>query len=450
LIEGGEIMLSLLGFVTIGIFLTLIMTKRLSVHVSLILVPAIAAIIGAYATGLYPVAGIGKMMIDGIIRVAPVGVMIGFAILYFGLMLDVGLFDPLIKGLVKLLKGDPVKAALGAYVLTVMVALDGDGATTFMITCSAMVPIFSRLNMRPLALSGIICLGAGVMNIIPWGGPTARAFAALHVDSAQLFTPVLPAMIVGVLWAGFCAYLIGRNERKRLGLASGQSLEGIDLEIPLSDEDRAIRRPHLFWFNLIFTLAVIVVLIFAWMPLPVIFMLGVAIALPVNYPHVKDQLGRINAWGQNMAFVSSMIFAAGIFTGVLTGTKMIQAMSQTLVSMIPASLGSTIPIVVAVTSMPLSLVFTPDAYYFGVLPIISQTASAFGIEPAIIGRAAVLGQMTTGFPLSPLTASTFILIGLCKVELGDHQRFIFWWSFSVTLVMTIVSLIIGVLPFPRF
>jgi CitMHS family citrate-Mg2+:H+ or citrate-Ca2+:H+ symporter len=388
-------MLSLLGFVTIGIFLTLIMTKRLSVHVSLILVPAIAAIIGAYATGLYPVTGIGKMMIDGIIRVAPVGVMIGFAILYFGLMLDVGLFDPLIKGLVKLLKGDPVKAALGAYVLTVMVALDGDGATTFMITCSAMVPIFSRLNMRPLALSGIVCLGAGVMNIIPWGGPTARAFAALHVDSAQLFTPVLPAMIVGVLWAGFCAYLIGRNERKRLGLTSGQTLEGIDLEIPLSEEDRAIRRPHLFWFNLIFTLVVIVVLIFAWLPLPVIFMLGVAIALPVNYPHVKDQLGRINAWGQNMAFVSSMIFAAGIFTGILTGTKMIQAMSQTLVSMIPASLGSTIPIVVAVTSMPLSLVFTPDAYYFGVLPIISQTASAFGIEPAIIGRAAVLGQMTT-------------------------------------------------------
>jgi CitMHS family citrate-Mg2+:H+ or citrate-Ca2+:H+ symporter len=443
-------MLSLLGFVTIGVFLTLIMTKRLSVHVSLILVPAIAAVIGAYATGLSPVTGIGKMMIDGIIRVAPVGVMIGFAILYFGLMLDVGLFDPLIRGLVKLLKGDPVKAALGAYVLTVMVALDGDGATTFMIACSAMVPIFSRLNMRPLALSGIVCLGAGVMNIIPWGGPTARAFAALHVDSSQLFTPVLPAMIVGVLWAGFCAYLIGRNERKRLGLASGQTLEGIDLEIPLSEEDKAIRRPHLFWFNLIFTLIVIVTLIFAWLPLAVIFMIGVAIALPVNYPHVKDQLGRINAWAQNMAFVSSMIFAAGIFTGVLTGTKMIQAMSQTLVSLIPASLGSTIPIVVAVTSMPLSLVFTPDAYYFGVLPIISQTASAFGIEPAIIGRAAVLGQMTTGFPLSPLTASTFILIGLCKVELGDHQRFIFWWAFSTTIVMTIFCLVTGVLPLPSF
>ncbi len=442
-------MLSLLGFVTIFVFLALIMTKRLSVHVSLILIPTLAAVIGAALTGLYPVTGIGKMMIDGIIKVAPVGIMISFAILYFGLMLDVGLFDPLIRGLVRLLKGDPVRVALGAYALTVLVALDGDGATTFMITCSAMVPIFKKLGMRPLALSGIVCLGAGAMNILPWGGPTARALASLHVESKDLFTPVLPAMIIGVLWGACCAYLIGRRERARLGLATGQEVNVAEMEVQLSDEDKALRRPNLFWFNLILTGAVIVTLIMSWLPLAVIFMVGVALAMPVNYRQIKEQQERINAWGQSMAFVASMIFAAGIFTGVLTGTKMIQAMSQTLVSLIPESLGSSIPLVVAVTSMPFSLVFTPDAYYFGVLPIIAKTAAAFGTDPAIIGRAAVLGQMTTGFPLSPLTASTFILIGLCGVQLGDHQKFIFWWSFSVTLVMTAACLVMGVLPWPR-
>jgi len=442
-------MLSLLGFLTIFAFLALIMTRRLSVHVALIMIPALAAVIGSYATGLYPPTEIGKMMINGILRVAPVGVMIAFAILYFGLMLDVGLFDPLISRLVRLLKGDPVKVCVGAYVLTVLVALDGDGATTFMITCSAMVPIFKRLNMRMLALSGCVCLGAGAMNIIPWGGPTARAMASLHITSEQLFTPVLLPMIIGVLWGCFCAYLIGRLERKRLHANGPVSLEGLNLEIQLSEEDKLLRKPRLFWVNLILTLVVLVVLIFAWLPLAVIFMLGAAIALPLNYPKVKDQQDRINAWAQNMAFVASMIFAAGIFTGVLTGTKMIQAMSKTIVSLIPDVFSSFLPILVAVTSMPLSLVFTPDAYYFGVLPIISQTAQAFGIEPAIIGRAAVLGQMTTGFPLSPLTASTFILIGLCGVELGEHQKFIFWWSFSVTIVMTIACLILGVLPMPR-
>ena len=222
-------MLSLLGFLTIFAFLTLIMTKRLSVHVALIVFPALAAVIGAAVTGTYAYSAIGKMMLDGLLRVAPVGIMIAFAILFFGLMLDVGLFDPLIKGLVRLLKGDPVKVAVGAFALTVLVALDGDGATTFMITCSAMVPIFKRLNMRPVALSGIVCLGAGAMNIIPWGGPTARALASLHVESSALFTPVLPAMVIGVLWGGFCAFLIGRSERKRLGIMAGkppQSLIG--------------------------------------------------------------------------------------------------------------------------------------------------------------------------------------------------------------------------------
>lgn len=443
-------MLSLLGFVTIFLFLAVIMTRKLSVHVALILIPAVAAIAGAWLTGLYPASGIGKMMLDGILRVAPVGVMIGFAILYFGLMLDVGLFDPLIRGLVRLLKGDPVKVALGAFALTVLVALDGDGATTFMITCSAMVPIFKRLNMRPVALSGIVCLGAGAMNILPWGGPTARAMASLHVDAKDLFTPVLPAMIVGILWGAFCAFLIGRAERKRLGIGSAQPAEAIELEVQISEGDRALRRPRMFWLNLLLTVIVIVTLIKSWLPLPAIFMIGVAIALPLNYRTIKEQQDRINAWGQSMGFVASMIFAAGIFTGVLTGTKMIQAMSQTLVSWIPSSLGSALPVIVAVTSMPFSLVFTPDAYYFGVLPIIAKTAGAYGIEPATIGRAAVLGQMTTGFPLSPLTASTFILIGLCGVQLGDHQRFIFKWAFSVTIVMTITCLVLGVLPLPRW
>ena len=143
--------------------------------------------------------------------------------------------------------------------------------------------------------------------------------------------------------------------------------------------------------------------------------------------------------------VSTMIFAAGIFTGVLTGTKMIEAMAAATVSVIPASLAGYLPLLVAVTSMPLSLVFTPDAYYFGVLPVLAQAAASFGIDPVLVGRGAILGQMTTGFPLSPLTASTFILIGLSGVDLGDHQRFIFLWAFGTTLVMTAFAFATGVL-----
>jgi citrate-Mg2+:H+ or citrate-Ca2+:H+ symporter, CitMHS family len=203
-------MLAALGFATIAIFLFAIMTKRVSVLVALILIPTAAGLVAGAG------AGLGKMMLEGINRVAPVGVMIIFAVLYFGLMLDVGLFEPMIRRLLRFVKGDPLKVALATAVLTMAVSLDGDGATTFLITVSAMLPLYQRLGMNRLVLSGIVALGAGVMNIIPWGGPTVRAMAALKADSSVIFNPVVPAMLVGILWVLIVAYIFGRRERARL------------------------------------------------------------------------------------------------------------------------------------------------------------------------------------------------------------------------------------------
>jgi len=425
-------MLALLGFLTIGLFLFLIMTKRVSVVVALVLVPIIFAVIGGFAPEM------GKMMLEGVQKVAPTGIMVGFAVLYFGLMIDTGLFDPLITRMIRLVKGDPLKVAVGTAVITMIVALDGDGASTFMITISALLPLYLKLGMSRLVLSGIVCLGAGVMNIAPWGGPTARAMTVLHADSTQLFNPVIPAMIAGIIWVLVAAYLLGKQERKRLGILALHD-EAVDVQLG----SETSKRPQLFWFNLILTIVLIVSLVMGVLPLPILFMLAFAIALLVNYPKPDDQLERLTSHAGNVVLVTTMIFAAGIFTGILTGTKMIEAMATALVSIIPDALSAYLPLLVAITSMPLSLVFTPDAYYFGVLPILSETAANFGIDPLMIGRAAILGQMTTGFPLSPLTASTFILVGMAGVSLGEHQRFIFKWAFGTTIVMTIVAVLTG-------
>ncbi len=432
-------MLSALGFATVFTFLFLIMTKRLSVTIALIAVPIAGAIVGGFATQM------GPMLLNGVRAVAPVGVMIMFAILYFGLMLEVGMFDPLVKRLLRIVGGDPLKVVLGTAFLTTSVALDGDGATTFMITISTMLPLYDRLGMSRLVLAGTICLAAGVMNIIPWGGPTARAMATLHADSLAIFNPVIPAMVVGMLWVYFVAYIFGKRERARLGIMDIAHEE----ERPLTPEQAALRRPKLLWFNILVTVVLVVALIFSVLPLAFLFMIAYAIVLTVNFPNPKDQMDRIVAQGQNVMLVCSMIFSAGIFTGILTGTKMITAMAKTLVAIIPDPLTPFLPVLVAVTSMPASLVFTPDAYYFGILPILAQTSSALGIDPLSIGRAAILGQMTTGFPLSPLTASTFILVGMSGVDLGDHQKNIFWWAFGSTIVMTVVALLTGAIPLMR-
>ncbi|KAK1183682.1 citrate:proton symporter [Streptomyces sp. NBS 14/10] len=434
-------MLAALGFCTIGGFLLLTMTKRVSVLVALVLTPVITAVIGGYGDDL------GPMALDGLSKVAPTGIMIAFAVLYFSLMVDAGLFEPLIRGILRIARRDPLRITVGTAALTICVALDGDGASTFLITISAMLPVYQRLGMSRLVLAGVVALGAGVMNMVPWGGPTARAAAALKLDTSDVITPLLPALAAGIAWVLLAAYFIGRRERRRLGeLDEPRAEAAVVGDGPGTPRVATRAGTALTVFNLLLTVTLLTCLVLEVMPLPVLFVLAFVIALLVNHPGWEEQQALLEKHGNSVVLVTTMIFAAGVFTGILSGTGMIEKMAQAMVEVIPDSLGGHLPVLVAVTSMPLSLVFTPDAYYFGILPVLAGTADSFGTDPAEVARAAVLGQMTTGFPLSPLTAATFILLGMSGVQLGEHQRFIFRWAFGTTLVMTAAALLTGALP----
>ena len=427
-------MLAASGFVTIALFLVAVLSRRVSVLIALTALPILVAVVTGHGGEL------GTLVGEGLVKVAPVAIMITFAVLYFSLMVDVGLFDPAVARVLRWAKGDPLKITVGTAVLTLLVALDGDGASTFLITVSALLPIYKRLGMRRLVLAGVVCLGAGVMNMVPWGGPTARAMAALHLSSSDIFVPALPAMAAGIVWVLVAAFLIGRSERRRLGV-----IELADV-VPAAEPRTGWDRFRL-WFNVVLTLALVGVLLAQLFPLEVVFVVAFVIAVIVNRPSWEAQQELFAKHGNNVVLVTTMIFAAGVFTGILGGTGMIEAMARWLVGVIPDGAGGALPVLVAVTGMPLSLVFTPDAYYFGVLPVLAETSAAFGGSAAEVGTAAILGQMTTGFPLSPLTASTFILIGMSGVELGAHQRFIFTWAFGTTLVMTVVALLTGAISF---
>lgn len=427
-------MIAILGFCTIAVFLILILTKRLSVITALVLVPVVFGLLG----GFNP-KELGEMMLAGIKQVAPTGIMLVFAVLYFAVMLDAGLFDPVVAFIIRSVKGDPLKVVVGTAILTMIVHLDGDGTATFMIVLSAFLPIYKELKMSRLLLAGIVALSVGPLHLVPWSGTSARAISTLNSTAAEIFNPNVPAIIGGIVWVLVVAYIFGMRERKRLGIVDFD----YNHHSSLTDAQKLFRRPKLVWLNALMTVSLIIILMKGWLPTPVLFVVANVIALLINYPALKDQQTILKSHGSNIFLVSSMIFAAGIFSGILTGTKMIEGMASSLVSLIPEHHANLLPLLTAVTSMPSSMLFTPDAYYFGVVPVLSQTAQHYNIDQLEIGRAALLGQMTVGFPLSPLTASTFLLIGLCEVELGDHQKFIFKWAFGTTIVMTIVALLTG-------
>src|SRR5688572_1745426 len=218
-------MLSLIAFAMVTAFMVLIMTKQVSALVALMLVPILFALFAAALVGTFSVSELGGMMMDGVRELAPTGVMLVFAILFFGLMIDVGLFDPMIAAIVRLVHGDPVRVMVGTAILALVVSLDGDGATTYMITTAAMLPLFRHLKMDVRMLACVVIMAGAVMNVLPWGGPTARVMSSLKLDASDVFVPLLPAMAATAGWVLFVAYRFGLKERARLAALPADAID---------------------------------------------------------------------------------------------------------------------------------------------------------------------------------------------------------------------------------
>ncbi|WP_116126504.1 CitMHS family transporter [Lewinella sp. IMCC34183] len=428
-------MLAFLGLLTILLLLFLVISKTLSPVVALVVVPVTTALLAGF--GLET----ADFMTAGIVAIAPTAAMFVFAILFFGIMMDAGTFEPVIRRLLALAGNDPARIAVVTALLAMLVHLDGSGAVTFLITIPAMLPLYDALGMRRTTLATVAALAAGTMNILPWGGPTIRAATALDVPVTELFNPILLPVVVGLLSVLAIAWWLGLTERRRL---AGQRSVAIVTERPEPEgEEPDNRRPDRLWFNGLLILVTVGILISAIVPPHVVFIGAFVIGVTVNYPRLARQRERIDAHARAALLMASILFAAGCFTGILKSSGMIEAMAAAAVTFVPDAVGERLALLTGLASMPASLLFDPDSFYFGMLPLLSTTAEHFGGDGLEVGRAAIMGQMTTGFPVSPLTGSTYLLVGLTGVDLGEHQRRTIPLAFLVTLIILLSAVLIG-------
>lgn len=486
----SDTVLVILGFLMILVFMALIMTRRMTPMVALITMPAIFGLFAGAGFGL------GDMVITAIGDMAPTAALLMFAIMYFGIMIDVGLFDPLIRLITRLLGDDPAKVVLGTAILAGAVSLDGDGSTTFIITTSAMLPIYLRLGMSPVVLTCVAGLMNGTLNIVPWGGPTVRAATALGLQPTDIFVPMLPSLAAGIVIALTFAWFLGLSERRRLAgsvdlsrmdAAAGEGRLGaprifrgaehkpgavaslrtgsvvtvrgargsvaakdlVDtadtaMADTMLDPDRPTLRPRLIWFNLALTIAVMVLLVLDLFPLAFVFMVGAAVALIVNFPKLRAQADEIVAHAPSIVGVVSMVLAAGVLVGVLNGTGMVQAMANWVTQVIPDSLGPFMAVITGILSIPFTFFMSNDAFYFGILPILAESATAYGIEPVEMARASITGQPV--HLQSPLVPAILLLVSLAGVNLGDHHKKVLWRATVVSLAMLAVGVLVGVIP----
>lgn len=445
----NETMLALLGFATIITIIVLLLRNVTVPALAFIGVSTVTAAI-LVATGTFTISEMGEFIEAGVAGVHSTAALFIFSVLFFGIMTDAGMFDKIINALMKKVGSNVVGVAVMTCVIAMIGHLDGGGASTFLITIPAMLPVYKRLNMRPTTLMLICVTAMGVMNLLPWGGPTMRSATVLGIDPNELWMQFLPMQIVGIVIAFATAIIWGNIEKKR-GAGTVQAAvvdagENVAAEVTGEEKENELARPKLFWFNVALTLIIIVCLIFLKVPSYYTFMIGCAIALFVNYPGAKLQNKIIKSHSGPALMMASTILAAGVFLGVLEESEIMVHMANVLASFIPTAMGRFLPLIIGILSVPLTLMFCTDSYFFGLLPVLIGIGNEFGVNPAHTAIAMVVCRNCATF-ISPVVPATFLGTGLAGVEIKDHIKANFVWIWGVSIVCLIAGIVLGVLHF---
>lgn len=392
-----------------------------------------------------PPAALFKMIDSGVKTTMPVAILFIFSIVYFCIMNDVGMFDPLVNSLVKMAKTNVILVTVASAVIAILGHLDGALASTLLITVPAMLPVYKRLNMRPLTLLVIIGAAMSIMNLLPWGGPVARTAAITKMDIGLLWHALIPLQVVICFTVILFAVFMGILEKRRgAGLVAGAEGESGFAAEETDPKVLALKRPKLVWFNCLLTLGVLALLCFTKIPLYGAFMIGLSIALVVNFPKAKDQAARVKAHAGEALPMASILLASGIFLGVLQGTKMIDAMAITLINIIPDFLGPYLHVIMGVLAVPVGMVLGTDSYFFGLVPLAMEVGVKFGIDPINMAKTMLIGK-NYGVLVTPHAATTFLAIGLAGVELKDHLKFCTAWLWVLSILTLAIAFIMGII-----
>ena len=478
----SDTIVGILGLLTIAAIVVTLFKSKTQPAIAFIVWPtvlAIALVIGGY----YKLPDISKLIKGGFGSTGPTAALFVFSVLYFGIMTDAGMFDTIINKLMKLV-GDSV---IGVTIVTAIIALvghlDGGGASTFCIVIPAMLPVYKRMHMRKTTLLRIAVLSMGVLNLMPWAGPTMRAATVISMPANQLWMKILPIQIFGIVLAVVHAAFAGWQEKKRGAGLNGKlakELGPADLEEEAeaaASNASELARPKLFWFNILLTLCVIAMLIIGGIdslgldiPSYYPFMIGTAIALFVNYGFTAKMHKKIiNLHAGPALMMCSTLMGAAVLMGILVygindagkaviakmengvvteqmaTISVVTCMANLIQTILPKFLGQNLPLVIGFLSVPLALAFDTDSYFFGMLPVVIGIGASFGVEPLPIAIAMVVCRNCATF-ISPMVPATLLGTGLAEVDIKDHIKasFLYVWVFSILCML--VGVAFGLIP----
>ena len=447
-------LLTVFAYAMMVVFMYVIMKKKMSPFTALVLIPLAFGVVQDVNIGTLVRQGLfgnnSKDKLTAMKGTAETGVMLLFAILYFSLMLDSGLFDPITNKMIRYAKGDPMKVLVATAIVAAAVSMNGDGTTTTLICCSAFVPIYKKLDMKLMNLGVLVILQNTIMNLLPWGGPTARAMSVLGVE-ADILGYLAPGMVLSILYViFFVARGMGKKERARLGIKELTDAELDELTTISDPEVLAIRRPQNFWINAVMTIVLI-----GWLvagsfiksievkPV-VLFLIGTGLAMMINYPDLKTQSKRIGENAGDAVQVVLLVFGAGVFMGLFQGTGMAKALTDSIVHIIPQQLAGFWSLIIALISVPGTFFLTNDGFYYGVLIPFAEIGRQYGFTDMQMALASLMGQAF--HLLSPLVAFIYLLLRLTGLDMGEWQRESAKYAAVVFVIFVVTIVLMGHMP----
>lgn len=430
---------AMVGYAVIVIMMFMILKKKATPAFCFSILPVIGAAICGFGF-----TEIMEFINTGMGSVWKTAILFIFSVCYFSVMNDAGLFDPLVQGLVKKAGNNITMIMLATSLIAVVAHMDGACASTYLITIPVMLPIFKKMKLNPLMLLLLVGLSTGVMNLVPWGGPTIRAATAIGMDATELWISMIPMQIFGLLASLGAAVICGRVETKRLKKA-GVDLSAMDIsgETSISETDSELKRPKLFWVNLILTVGVIAALIKSGVTPYLIFLFGTMIALAVNYPNMKVQGQLLKKYAPSCIDLTVTLMAAGVFLGIFANSGIITSMAQVLISILPGFMTKYLYIIMGILGGPLGIIMGPDPYYYAVMPLVIETVAPFGITAAQVAHAMLIGENVV-LSVSPCVPANYLAFGMSGIELNEHLKFSFKWEWLVSVLMLIFAVIYGI------
>ena len=463
-----DTVVGILGLLTIAAIVITLFKSKTQPAIAFIVWPALLALVLVIA-GRHSFGDVAAMIKAGFNSTGPTAALFVFSVLYFGIMTDAGMFDVIIGKLMTLVGDNVIGVAMVTCIIALVGHLDGGGASTFCIVVPAMLPVYKRMHMRPTTLLRIAVLSMGVLNLMPWAGPTMRAASVLGIEAGELWKTILPIQIFGIFLALAHAFLSGMQEKKRGAGLHGKLAETegtVELQETAAAETAEandLARPKLFLFNILLTVAIIAMLIWDVFPSYFPFMIGVAAALFVNYGFsAKMHKKIINLHAGPALMMCSTLMGAAVLMGILTSSmgvdgkvisaktmelppdalpSVVRCLANMVAGVLPAALGKNLPLVIGILSVPLALAFDTDSYFYGMLPVVIGIGQAFGVNSLPIAVAMVVCRNCATF-ISPMVPATLLGIGLADIDIKDHIKacFMYVWIFSILCMLFAVVL----------